>query len=283
MIDKETILEDYVPFAEPIPFKDWEVHPITVKKSKWWKEACRILMIEKNYINDMEVLQMSYLKFLILLGLEEPDILPTLEKIIRTCLNIDDDLIVGMIETEDEKDFSLVIGPAIITKTGSKIINTNKAKTITSKEFEEFKTIVLIQNILEYDDSYIDPDVKKAIEEYYSLLNKDAEEVSFEKQIACVQSSTSFTLQQIKEMTYRSFMLLFETIVDKVEYPVIKGAELNGTTFKNGKTFDHWVYKKKHDKFGDAFVQAKAFEGKLGVSGISQAVENHARNPQTTT
>lgn len=265
-VDKEMILEHYVPLGLPIPFKEWKVYPITVRDSIHWKQNFNILTVEKNNINSIEVIQMSYLKFLVMTGIEDSTIFERLFTLLSLCLdlkhyNLDIELVDG------GQDVKLSIAPYIEVGEGKILPDFSQVRYINSQEFDELKTIILYQNIFDYDDSYIDPDVKKAIDEYYALLNRHSPDVSLERRIAVVSASTGMTLEQILGMTFRAFNLLFDTIVDKVDYTILKHAEcLPDVKFK--KPVEHWVYKEPRNKYKDAFVDYDQVASKINSSNI---------------
>lgn len=265
-MDKELILNYYVPLGLPIPFKKWHVFPITVKDSYFWKKTFDILMVDKNSINNIEIIQMSYLKYLVVEGLKDETVLGKLNNILSLCLHLQNYTLDIELE-EKTNEVVLLIVPNVEVNSGKILPNYSEAKKITAQEFDELKKIILYQNIYGYDDKYIDPDVKKVINRYYSVVNRNTPIVTLEKRIAVVMASTGMTLEQINNMTFRSFNLVFDTIVDKVDYTILRQAELSpDIEFK--KPIEHWVFKEEHDKYKDAFVDYDQVASKINSTNI---------------
>ena len=119
----------------------------------------------------------------------------------------------------------------------------------------------MYQNVLDYTDRYIDPDVRRAVNEYYRLKNKDAKIVPLEHKITCVQLKTGMTKGAIGDLTIRNFYQLFDTLVDESDYIAAKTAEFNGVQFKS--PIEHWAYKARKDRYAEAFSDADAFVDKI--------------------
>lgn len=265
-VDKDTILQHYVPLGIPIPYKEWNVYPITVQNSIHWKQNFNVLTVEKNNINSIDVIQMSYLKFLVVLGMEDDEVFNRLFTILTICLNLENQKL-DVEPIGKGEDVRLSITPYIEVNENKIIPDFSQTRYITSQDFDELKRIILYQNIYDYDDSYIDPDVKKAIDEYYALMNRKTPDVELERRIAIVTASTGLTLEQILPMTFRAFNLLFDTVVDKVDYTIMRHAEcLPDVQFK--KPVEHWVYKEPRNKYKDAFVDYDKVASKINSSNI---------------
>jgi hypothetical protein len=124
--------------------------------------------------------------------------------------------------------------------------------TIDSNDYEMLKTVFCYQNILDYDDEYIDPELKEALDETTKLKNKNMGHPSLEKQKACVVISSPYTFDTVNELTLRKFTYLLRTIDSKMQYTAYRQGEMSGlVTFKN--ELEHWIWSsdKKKDKFSD--------------------------------
>lgn len=112
----------------------------------------------------------------------------------------------------------------------------------TSKDFEEFKTIVLHQNILNYDgDEYIDPDLKADMDLKAKLENKDYTSPSLEKQLVCVSISSPYKIEELKEITLRKLSYLLKVIDTKEHYfSQLSGLYSGMVKFKEDPK--HWIF-----------------------------------------
>lgn len=266
MINIEKLISEYAFFGKPIPYNELEIHPVMVKDSGTFLSNMAILNIDKNTFNDIEIIKMSYLKFLGVLSLHDKTILDKLTQIFRLVLKIDDEKVVYLLPDGKKNDYTLLITKPV-NRGEREIADYSTATIITSKEFDDIKKIIMHQNIHDFDDDYIDPDVKKAVEEYHRIITRDVIETTVEKKVAAIQVETGMTCEEIYKMTYRQFNILFETMLDNIDYKILKTAELSGNVeFK--KSIEHWVFKKEKGKFGDAFINADSFNNKMGSSSF---------------
>lgn len=260
MISVETILEEYVPFGTPIPFNnDWKIYPVKVSDYFKWHKSYGTLTIDKNSLNNIEIIKMSYLRFILMESMVVPEFATHLDMILRMCLHIPEEKGIHTIITNTEA--SLLVGDFLEAKDGRKVFNSAEAVKITEKDFDEIKRIILYQNIIGYDDSYIDPEVREAAEEYYRLKYRDATDISLEHKIAAVQAHTGISTTDINNMTLRGFQNLFNTVLELVDYSIAKLAEAHGAKFE--KPIEHWAFKKKKNKFSEAFTDFGSFAQKI--------------------
>ena len=151
---------------------DIEIKPILVKDYPLYEWSMSVLNIKKNEINDIEIIQMSYLDFLVnKLFVQDENELHKLLNIIRLCL--------GYESVSFDKDKGKIC-LLLCNKEG--IIE----KVINSKEFDDIAKIILFQNDFNYDDRYINPDVEAIMQEYSKVkygydVKEDIKHPLFEK------------------------------------------------------------------------------------------------------
>ena len=117
----------------------------------------------------------------------------------------------------------------------------------------------MYQNVYGYeDDTDMNPDIKQAIDEYYSLVNKGKEPITLERKISVVTAHNGIMKKELLLMTYYSFMSLFEAVVDEIDYIVNKNIEANGGKFK--QPIEHFVYRDKKSKYSNAFGKKESLE-----------------------
>ena len=84
-------------------------------------------------------------------------------------------------------------------------------------------------NLPDYDDEYIDPELKKELEEVARLKNPNAVQPSLEKQMSCIISATgSYTYETLQEISIRKLVLLLRTIDARLHYFAYRQGELSG-------------------------------------------------------
>lgn len=224
------------------------IKPILVKDYNVYEWAKQILQINKNEINDIEIIQMSYLDFLIeKIFSKSEECTQQLQQIINLCLD------------EQYIAFQKSKGKNCICICDE---NSNVKKIINSKEFDEISKIILNQNDFNYDDRELSKDVKEAYEEYCKLKYSDIGSPSLEKMKAFVTSKTGLKLNEINEMVYRYFSLVYHSAVDSEIYigeKIIQGSY----KYKVDKNIMHPQYEKKKDPIAEMFSDASAFENKI--------------------
>jgi len=114
-----------------------------------------------------------------------------------------------------------------IFEKGNNLLFVNNVK-ITKSDFDELRKIVCYQNIPDYDDEYIDPELKADLEEAARLRNPNNVQPSLEKQESCIVSSSSYTYDTVKDLSIRKFIMLLRTIDAKLHYFAYRQAEASG-------------------------------------------------------
>lgn len=139
------------------------------------------------------------------------------------------------------------------TKKHSLCIN---GQIISKRDFDRLRYIVLYQNFPDYqDDSWVDPDVKKDYEERMRLeRQKNDLHATIEKKIVCLAITTSFSFQDIYNMSIRKFTMALATVDDLINYKIMKTASLSGfVQWPKDKPIDHWIYKPHRDMYGENY------------------------------
>ena len=252
MIDMDILTEDYFSTDEPVPYElkcgiEILIYPVKVKDWGKFNSSLGVLTIDKNEINEIEFIRISYLDFIIRLLCEDIKWFERLGNVIKYSLHED------LISVEEHN------GKNVLT-----ILNNDATIKgfITSKEFDEIKRIILFQNIYDYDDVELSPDIKKIIKDYQDLTSANSTPATLENKMCLIGNESGLTKKEIVDMTYREFSIRFDILIDKIEYQLCKSAELNGTKFK-AKT-EHFIFKKKKDKLSQFFVDSDALADVIG-------------------
>lgn len=239
-------VEQYTIFSEPIPYKDLELYPIMVKDYLVFDSCVDILQIEKNKIPDIKVIQMSYLKFLILKLFKDDS-----PSMINELTNGE------LYEYKFVKLLSLIFhveeNEVIFGQYGNGLVGIKiKDVEISHQEFDEIRKIILFQNIYDYDDIEMSDDFKRVVSEYYQEKNKNIISPTLEDKIDVIITKTSLNEEQIKNMSYRRFCRIFDRVRDEIDY--IVGS--NGYTRKEPP--EHWIYRQKKEKYGEVFAGSES-------------------------
>ena len=261
-IDLQYLKEAYFAYDEPVPYqcKNGDIVniiPISVKNSAIFRSSIDVIAFDKNNLNDSKIISMSYLEFIVELMRESSVYVQKFVNILKLCLGFNYPMI----------SFNETNNKPLIT---DKEINVQ----ITYKDFENIRRIILYQNIPKYDDEYIDPDLKKAMEETDKLRYKNIEPPDFERRCAIITAHCGLSKKDQLEMTMRSHSILFDEVCGEVEFTTTRAIALFGG---KGNEIEHWIYHKKKDKF-DGYIMGKDdLVGKMGGEGKFAESTNTSR------
>lgn len=237
----------YFYFDKPVDYvindKILYIHPVLVKDSEIFLSSMSVLDTDKNSSDSVEIIQMSYLDFIYKVLFQDEINISRFINILRYCLHIENPEI-GY--DENQKPFLKDKDTGIVIK---------------SKDFENIRRLILYQNLVHYDDEYINPEAKKAMNELDSLRNANIELPSIERKMAIIMAHCGINKREQMTMTYRSHSLLFEEVYGEVEFETTRPILLYAG---KGNEIEHWIYRKKKSKFDGYFQSAKQYTEKMG-------------------
>lgn len=253
-IDLDYLAKAYFYFDQPVPYKLDDEHtiyikPISVRDSQFFLDSVDLLTVDKNSLPNPTVIQMSYLQFILdvlLQGDMKKVNMQKMQNLLVLCL--------GMKQPVAHKN----------EKGKPYLVEGDNEYQITHKQFEDIKRIILYQNIPHFDDSYINPEAKAAMNQIDILKNQDYEDMTIERKMAIITSHTGVLKKDQLDMTYRSHCLLYEEVCGEVEFTTTRPVALFGG---KGNELPHWIHRKKKNKFNDYFVSDKAYHKSMGGDG----------------
>lgn len=260
-VDIGYLREVYFTFDEPVPYKlkcgsILQIKPVLLEKSMIFTSSYGVLDIDKNLSTEVEVIQMSYLQFLM------DRVIPTIEhskqqlvNICLLCLGFDFPYI-GL----NEKGKPILIDFA--QNAESKEIYPRHI--ITAKEFDEIKKIILYQNLPNFDDEYINPDLKANMEEYDRLKGKGVVQPTLERRMAIISAHTGISKAEQKAMTFRAHSCLFSEVVGEVEFNTHKPAAL----YAGKGDSVQWIFQKVKGKYDEYITSVEQFNKSMGGDGV---------------
>ena len=260
MIDIEQLILQYFQNDFSCPYKlgcgyILNINPIKVKDWSIFERSLGILEIDKNKINDFEIIQMSYLEFLCNKILSDKSCTQQLINIFNYAMN-EDNIHLGKFNNKSV----LIICDKDDIKKGF----------ITSKEFDEISKIILFQNIKDYDDREVNEDVKELMQEYYKIKYRDIKDPTLEEKKTYVIAKTGIKMSDINEMTYRTFSQVYKHSIDDVLYigdKIIQGSEKY--EMKKGQEVKHPLFEKPKDPYAEIFSNTSVLSEK-GIKGAEQ-------------
>ena len=260
MVDIELLRLVYFQNEEPVPYQlksgyVLNIHPIKVKHWSEFENSLSLLMIRKNEVNDIRVIQMSYLQYLHDLVIPSDDIYRCMFYTIMT-------------RALDEKMFYLD------KSKGRRVIGLgNEDGTvkglITHKEFDEISKIILFQNIVDFDDREVNPEVREMMEEYQSLKNKETNSPTLERKKVYVIGRTGIPMRELNEMTYRTFSQVYSSELDSEIYIAQKMIQASPKYDTGKKNIIHPLFEKKKDIYEEMFLDNEGFQNKINQANNS--------------
>ena len=246
-IDIDFYKKAYFYFDKPVNYqikdKLIKIYPVAVEDSEVFLSSMSILMVDKNSSPSVEIIQMSYLEFIYKILFQDQTNIDRFVNILKYCLHINSPYI-GFNENDKpylvDKENDILIGP---------------------KDFDNIRRLILYQNLIHYDDEYINPELKAAMNEVDELRNKGIDTPTIERRIAIITAHCGLSKKEQLKMTYRSHSLLFEEVYGEVEYITLRPIALFGG---NGDKIDNWIYKKKKDKFDGYITDADKYSASMG-------------------
>ena len=258
-LDIDYLQRKYFSNIEDVPYtlkKGGEIFikPVLLKDSETYEWAKQILEIDKNSTNDIEIIQASYLKFLIdYYFVAYEDATNQLRSLLNLCLGFK-----YIVFTKDKGK------PCVAIYDDDETLK----YVINQKEFDDIKKIILFQNNPSYDDRYISPDVKEMLSEYYKVKYNNMNIPTMEKKKGFVSSKTGKTFKELNEISYREFCIIYDELLAQDNYYIYKIVASNFQDTKINETL-HPLFEKKHDIYEELFTSTNALANK-GISGAEQ-------------
>lgn len=129
--------------------------------------------------------------------------------------------------------------------------------TITSKDYERLRQIVMYQNFPDYqDDSWVDPEIREDQRQKQELLAKQGSggTATLERKVVAISSQTNYKIEEVYNLPMRKFITLLELIDAVITYQADRTGMMSGmVTFK--KPLEHWLYQKRKSMYGEAVTQ----------------------------
>lgn len=219
------------------------IYPINVQDSEIFLSSMSVISIDKNASDSVDIIQMSYLDFIYKVLFQDEMNVSRFVNILKYCLHMNKPMI-----GYDEKNKPYLDDSELGVKIGY-------------KDFENIRRIILYQNIIRYDDEYINPEIKKMMAEVDAVRNAGIDPPSIERKMAIIAAHCGISKQEQMAMTYRSHCLLFEEVYGEVEFTTTRPIMLYAG---KGNDIDHWIYKKKKDKYDGYMTDADKYSQSMG-------------------
>lgn len=252
MIDIPFLELNYFAFDLPVPYKlkdekVVEILPINLDKSALFLAAAHIISIDKNSLGSVEIIQMNYLNFLCKKVFAESK-----EEI--SCFNIIMSLCLGIKQwqlryLDDDKPC---------------IYDMERHLIITYKEFDDIRRIIMFQNLLNYDDEYISPELKQAFNEVDELKNRGIVEPTAERKISIITAHCGLPKSEQLKMTFRAHQSLFQEVYGEVDYTTKRPIAVYAG---KDKDIENWIFHKQKNKYDKYVTSVESYNKSMGGNG----------------
>lgn len=238
-------------FDEPIQYKELLIYPVTMKDYLEFHLAVNCLLVDKNSIPDVNIISMSYLRFLYYQSLEynEPYIY-MIKVLLCLVLHIDKNEEIKFYVNDKDKAFF-------------KVHNIE----YNSDDFDNIVKIIFEQNCITPIDETIQKEVRDALEkaEQYKMRQNKHKICSLEEQMICVLISTSLKMEDIYNLTIRKFEKILQRVDAKMHYEIYLSASMSGfVKFKDNNAIQHWMDDlSKEDRYSDVKVDMETMRNKI--------------------
>ena len=236
------------------------IKPILVKDYPIYEIAKGILEINKNEINDINVIKMSYLEFLFNLINVNTTYNNGLIEICRLSFGYEK-IAIGI---HNNKKCLLLCDEDNVVK-----------YIIMPKEFDDIIKIILNQNNANYDNRYVSPEVRELMEEYYKVKYNNIRTPSLEEKKAYVISKTGDNLSQINDMPYRLFDLIYNSCINSEIYFAQKMVQCS-YKYEVKEDVKHPLFEPKKDPYAEIFEDTSVLKEK-GINGADKLEAQNAK------
>ncbi|MGG3892016.1 hypothetical protein [Metabacillus fastidiosus] len=176
-------------FGKPVQYKELDIHPVKLIEANEFYDYVRCLLIPKNTFKEIEIIKMSYLKFLFYLGLKDghPYLLESLLKLLTIVFKTEN----ISFKTDEREKITLII---------------DEKNEINENDFDKIKKIICNQNLITIDDQILDPELEQKIKEAREFLQrKSGKMADLEQQIVAYHCAFKMKYDDIAELTIYQF------------------------------------------------------------------------------
>lgn len=251
---KEEIYKNYyeeLTFDDPIDYKGLLLYPVSIRKINKFLQSSSVIRIQKEYIPDKEIIKMSYLKFLMTNIDKEKEeygeslTFDLLALCFMICMRIEE-ISIRLFIDEDGKTKLILNGVEI-----------------DENEFDYLRKLILYQNLPNYDDELMNPDLKNDLEQADKIKNGGEETEDFEHLIANLVIGTGMNIDDVKNLPIRKFYIIGQVMDRKLHYSIYKQASVGGfVEFKQPIT--HYL-KKNIDLLENKVTTVETLKNNLNI------------------
>lgn len=238
-------------FDNPIKYQGLFIYPVLLENYYEFIMYSEILTIKKDRIPDAKIISMSYMEFICDMLLQENDV--SLDEKIRTIQLLG---LFKLIMRKDIKNFG------IKRDKNNRLVIYIEDYEFTHKSFDEFKDIILFQNLPAYNKIDLNPILEEELKKAERIRNGNFRSVSLEKRMVSCCVNTGMSLEDVKKMTIRKFSLL-EDMKDKEEMYKIKSLVSMTGLVKFDSHITHYLQEDNRDPLEGKLVGYESLKAKI--------------------
>ena len=241
------------------------VYPIRMRDALDFYEAIAVLNIPKNSTNDPDIIQMSYLKFLLLISASKEAsylrdrLLKLLKLIFRT-----DDVDIGI--KYDGQYFSLAENPDYCFIEGVQyFVLVDGQIELSEFDFSKIKTLISEQNMIDIEDENVNPEFKKVMDEAKEFMAKRGNKPApLDERLLAYQYEMKLTINDVFDMTLYQFNRSLESISHIKNSDMIQHARFSGmVSFKDDSKLPTWLSAIERSKDNPLLIDADKLKGQM--------------------
>lgn len=247
-VKKQYIKELY--FDQPIVYKNLSIYPVTMKDylDFHWLVSC--LLIDKNSIPDVNIISMSYLKFLYYQSSsQDKPYVYMLKALLCMVLHLDLNYEIRFYINNDKAFFNI------------------DNVEYNSADFDNIVDIIFEQNCISHIDESIQKELRDEFEraQRYRQQQNNQKICSLEEQMICVMISTPLDMESIYKLTIRKFEKILQRVDAKMHYQIYLSASMSGMVeFKDKNAIKYWMSDlSKDDNYSDVKVDIDDMKNKI--------------------
>lgn len=232
------------------------IYPVMFKDSELFLASASVLAFDKDSIPNVEVISMSYLEFVVKYLFQQDESAEyRLLNIFRLCLHMNE---VYVRSDEDGKLF---------------LSNKDATIKITAKKFNDIRRIIMYQNIPDYDDAYINPELKADMAETDAVRGMAYKQLTPEDKMSKITTHTGIGKKEQMSWTMRYHAIVFRDVCGESEFNVTYPIALYAG---KANKVDHWIFKKKANRFDGYITSRGEFAKSMGAdeSQIMSSIDN---------
>jgi hypothetical protein len=256
----------YTTYDLPVVYKNIKLYPVTVKDYLLFNIYSQCLTIDKNSIPDPKIITMTYLEYIFRTTEENPIDYPYLiwfDRLLAMCLKEED--------TFEKVEESL---KRYRYNDKGKPYFTIREETYTPDDFNEIRTIIAEQNMVELIDENISKEVRDSMEKAREFKRKQSGETpaSTEDYMISLSIATGFSLDYIYNMTIRKFIKSIRRADNLIHYKIYLASSMSGMVeFKDKSFIKHWLTGlENEDKYGDVTVDLQEVQDKVSFESAKK-------------